>query len=59
MTLLTFEKFHDTLSESFPFYDFANNNRKISKICLENYLSYASDIWHTVEGHCLDDLINF
>ena len=40
MTLLTFEKFHETLSELCPFYDFANNNRKIlSTKYLENCLS--------------------
>ena len=40
MTLLTFEKFHETLSELCPFYDFAYNNRKIlSTRYLKNCLS--------------------
>ena len=40
MILLTFEKFHERLSELCPCYDFANTNRKILSIrYLENSLS--------------------
>ena len=38
MTLLTFEKFHETLSESYPFYDFAIT---IEKFCQQDILRTA------------------